>query len=74
MYTPQGDFVTKFVTIAELCCRKQWFAVRNLVRRQLVPKSEFLRTFGDKTAVEWAAYYKEEAMANELEYYVRRNV
>ena len=62
-----------FPSIAELACRKKWFAVKNLIRRQVVPASEFSSvTFGGKTAAGWAAYYMKNELLEELWYYVSK--
>jgi hypothetical protein len=53
-----------------MACREQWFAVRNLVRRQVIAASEFEEPFAGKTAALWAEHYKNVAMAKELKYYV----
>ncbi len=44
--------------------------MKNLVRRQVVPRSEYEEEFGGKTAAEWAEYYGLQSMAEELRYYV----
>ncbi len=66
----QGEFEKKFPSIAEMACREQWFAVRNLIRRQVIASSEFADPFAGKTAALWAEHYQNVAMAKELKYYV----
>ena len=53
-----------------MACRKQWFAVKNLLRRQVVPFHEFKELYGSKTAAEWAEHYGESLIAKELRFYV----
>ena len=46
--------------------------MKNLIRRQVVPSTEFNATFGGKTAEEWATYYQKSQLAEEIRYYVSR--
>ncbi len=56
--------------MAELACKKSWWAVKNLIRRQVIGLGEYAEKFCGKTAEEWARYYKEELIAQEIDYYV----
>jgi hypothetical protein len=59
-----------FLSLAELVSRKMWWAVKNVIRRRVAKKEEFLEDFGGKTAVEWAEHYRNASLATELRYYV----
>jgi hypothetical protein len=66
----QGGYEKAFPSIAKLVCERHWFAVKNLIRRQVVRRSEYGEKFGGKTAAEWATYYGLELLAKEIRYFV----
>jgi hypothetical protein len=54
-----------------MACQRDWYAVLNLARRQVLSESELVRgVFGEKTAREWALHYKLFDIADELAFYV----
>jgi hypothetical protein len=63
-------------SVAQMACEEKWWAVKNLVRRKVVPKKEMFQKYQGKDAIEWAKHHGVTGMAQELEYYfitVRNN-
>lgn len=59
--------------MGELASKREWFAVKNLLRRQVVGKAELTKDkYEGKTAVQWAEFHGEVDMAQELAFYVSR--
>jgi hypothetical protein len=68
----QNGFETKFPRLAELACKNAHWAVKNLIRRQVVDSAEYAEEFHGKTASGWASYHGNTVLAQELKYYVSR--
>jgi hypothetical protein len=68
----QSGFVVRFPSLAELACKRAFWAVQNLIRRQVVGSAEYVEQFSGKTAAGWARNYGRTMLAQELEYYVRQ--
>jgi hypothetical protein len=52
--------------------KKQWWAVKNLVRRRVITKNEAVEKCNGRNVLEWALHHGEMEIADELEYYLVR--
>ncbi len=58
------------VSLADLARQKRWPCVQNLVRRQVVPESEYKELVCGWTAEQWALVHGQFGIAREIAYYV----
>jgi hypothetical protein len=63
-----------FPRVAEMASKQQWFAVKNLSRRHLIADEEALERFNGRNVLEWAKFFGQKAMEEELEYYFVSNI
>jgi hypothetical protein len=61
-------------SLAELTAKSEYWAVRNLCRRRIVPLEEFYWRFKGYTAVQWAKYHKKRGLVEELKYFMAEQV
>ena len=58
-----------FPKLSEMAEKKQWWAVKNLVRRRVITDGEAVEKCNGRNALEWAVHHDEKEMAEELKYY-----
>ena len=71
----QKIYEHKAQSLVMLAFENKWWAVRNLIRRQVVEEWEFLGPLGKKTAGEWAEHHGQAEIVDEINhYYVRKRM
>ena len=69
MYCFQERVITQGMpNIAQLAAVKEFWAVKNLIRRQVVPDGELLERHDGKDVFEWSRDHEEWMLLEELEY------